>query len=235
MMKIGNVSLNNPPNVAVVITDQEENQEIASWGADVLEVRVDQFESLELASVEKNLSTRKALGLPMILTLRNDPAEGGTVEIAEEKKLEIFQAVISLVDAVDIELSSPLVSQVVDLAKQNQKTVIVSSHNFKTTPSAEALEALFQDAVSRGADIVKIAAQANTRDDVNTLMLFTVKHKSDQVITMSLGELGSLSRLTFPSVGSLLTYAYVRQATAPGQIPFNILQEDLRRYYPEYK
>lgn len=111
---------------------------------------------------------------------------------------------------------------------------IVSSHNFKGAPRHAELEKVFKNALEKGAGIVKIAAKADSLDDVNRLMQFTARHKKHNVITMSLGSIGSISRLTFPSAGSLLTYSYAGRPSAPGQIPLDVLQEHLRLYYPEY-
>ncbi|MCK5580087.1 MAG: type I 3-dehydroquinate dehydratase [Candidatus Omnitrophica bacterium] len=234
MIKLGNVSLDSTPRVAVVITDKETNEALQPLHVDVLEIRVDQFENLEIDYIKANISARRETGISLILTVRNDRLEGGTADISDEKKLEIFQNAISLVDAVDVELKSPVVSDVVELAKKNQKIVIVSSHDFENTPDEIALENIFKEAVKKGADIVKMATKANTADDVNRLMAFTLKHKEDNVITMSVGPIGSISRLSFFGVGSLLTYSYVTQPSAPGQVSLAMLQDDLRRYYPKY-
>lgn len=234
MIKLGNTSLNSIPKIAVAIKGEVTNKTIKSLHVDVLELRVDQFADLNIEYIEDNIREWKDSGPALILTVRNSESEGGKSDISDDKKLEIFQAVTPLVDAIDIELRSPIISEVIDFAKKNKKLVIVSSHNFNDTPEAAILEGVLQEALKKGADIVKIAAQANSIEDVNQLMMFTLKHKDDNVITMSLGSIGSISRLTFPSVGSLLTYSYVGQPSAPGQIPLERLQQDLRLYYPKY-
>ena len=147
----------------------------------------------------------------------------------------MFQSVISLVAAVDIEAGSALFAPVVSLAKKHKKIAIASTHNFKFTPEHKDLERNFQHARRKGADIVKIAAQANSFADVNRLLQFTIKHKNDHLITMSLGNTGSISRVLFPLAGSLLTYSYLDQPFAPGQLPVHILQEQLCLYSPSYR
>ena len=234
MIKLGNTSFNGIPKIAVAIKDEVTNETIKSLHVDVLELRVDQYANLDIEYIVNNVRERKDSGPALILTVRNTESEGGKSGISDDKKLEIFQAVTPLVDAIDIELSSPIVSEVIDLAKKNNKLVIVSSHNFTNTPEVSVLEDVLKDAIKKGADIVKVATQANSIEDVNQLMMFTLKHKDSNVITMSLGSVGSISRLTFPSVGSLLTYSYIGQPLAPGQIPLERLQKDLRLYYPKY-
>lgn len=234
MIKLGTTSLNSAPRIAVAITDKESNETLMSLHIDVLEVRIDRFENLELDYIKNNILERKNTKIPLILTIRNDKAEGGKSKILDETKLSIFEGITPIVDAIDIELSSLVISKVIKIAKKYKKTVIVSSHNLKETPKENILESILKKAIAKGADIVKIAARANSLDDVNKLMQFTLKHKKDNVITMALGSIGSISRLTFPSVGSLLTYSHLTQPSAPGQLPLDILQRHLRLYYPSY-
>lgn len=234
MIKLGNTSLNGTPMIAVTITDQENNETLMSSHIDVLEVRIDQFENLKSDYIKNNILERKNTKIPLILTIRNDKSEGGKSKISDKVKLSIFEGITPIVDAIDIELSSLVISKVIKIAKKHKKTVIVSSHNLKETPKENILESILKRAIARGANIVKIAAWANSSDDVNQLMQFTLKHKKDNVITMSLGNIGSISRLTFPSVGSLLTYSHLAKPFAPGQLPLDILQQHLRLYYPSY-
>ncbi len=234
MIKIGNTTFHNIPRIALVISDKENNEAIKTLRVDILEIRVDQFERFEMDYIRDSVLERKKTGLPLILTVRNAASEGGRSNIPDGDKLKIFQALAGEVDALDIELKSPLLSEVVHLAKENDKRVIVSSHNFKSTPKCPVAEKIFKEAMEKGADIVKIAAQADSMNDVNKLMKFTLKHKNDNIITISLGDMGSLSRLMFPAAGSLLTYSYMDKPSAPGQVPLKVLQEDLRRYYPAY-
>jgi 3-dehydroquinate dehydratase-1 len=234
MTTLGKMLLNSTPRVAVVITDKESNKNIQSLCVDVLEVRVDKFQSCDIDHIKGNILKRKKIGVPLILTIRNAKEEGGISHISDSVKLRIFESAAPLVDAIDIELNSLIISKVIKLAKKNKNLIIVSSHNFKDTPRDAELEKIFKNARKKGADIVKIATKANSLDDVNRLMQFTARHKKHHVITMSLGNIGSISRLTFPSAGSLLTYSYVGQPSAPGQIPLDVLQKHLRLYYPEY-
>ena len=65
-------------------------------------------------------------------------------------------------------------------------------------------------------------------------MRFTIDNKSKNIITISLGDIGSISRLVFPALGSLITYAYLNKPSGPGQRPLDELCEHLRTYYPRY-
>ena len=235
MIHLGTVLLNHLPRIAVTITDQETNKQLTSLGVDVLEVRADRLKEFHPDDVRKNILHRKKTGLPIILTVRNQKAEGGKGNISDKRKMEIFQSGIPIVEAVDIELSSFVLPPVVSLAKKHKKIILVSLHNFQFTPPAIDLEKKFQNARKKGADIVKMALQANSFDDVHRLLEFTLKHKDDHLITMSLGTTGKISRVLFPLAGSLLTYSYLDCPFAPGQLPAKILQEQLCLYSPSYK
>ena len=223
------------PHIVVAITDQETNDSITCLHIDAIEIRIDKFNNFDADYIKNNIERRKKTKIPIILTIRNLKSEGGDEKISDDLKLKIFQSGISMVDALDVELSFPLLSDVVRLAKKYKKTIIVSTHNFKSTPNSVDLEKFFKNAKKKGADIVKIAAHANSIDDMNRLLQFTLKHKNDSIITMSLGNLGSISRLLFPLAGSLLTYSCILAPCAPGQLPAKLLADHLRIYSPRYK
>jgi 3-dehydroquinate dehydratase-1 len=63
------------------------------------------------------------------------------------------------------------------------------------------------------------------------LLQFTAERK-EPLVTLSMGEIGMLSRVAAPLFGSLFTYTFVGEAVAPGQLPFGELVAEMRRYYP---
>jgi len=147
--------------------------------------------------------------------------------------LRIFKKSVSLVDAVDIELKSPIISEVVKIAKKDKRLIIVSWHNFKLTPGDRQLRDILNSALKKGAQVVKIAVRARKADDVNRLMKFTMRNRASNLITISLGKAGSISRLLFPMAGSLITYAYITKPSGPGQTPLKDLRRHLRMHYPQ--
>lgn len=233
MIKIGKTELGKIPRIAVAIADRENSKLIKSLFLDVLEIRVDQFKNTDPVYVKNVIKKRKKIGVPLILTVRSKE-EGGQRDISNKLKLSIFKDNISLVDAVDIELKSPVLSEVVKNARKNKKKVIISWHNFKMTPSDKTLKDVLNKAKRSGAHLVKIAAKANKIKDFNRLMKFTIENKSKNIITISLGGIGSLSRLVFPGLGSLITYAYISKPSGLGQISLDELRDHLRVYYPQY-
>lgn len=233
MIKIGKIELGKIPRIAIAIADREDNKLIKSSFVDILEIRVDEFKKVDPVYIRNIVKTRRKIGAPLILTIRSKE-EGGQKDISNELKLCIFKECIPLVDAVDIELRSPIVSEVIKIAKKNKKVVIVSWHNFKMTPNDKMLKGILDKAKRSGAGLVKIAVKANKAEDLNRLMRFTIENKSRNIITISLGERGSISRLTFPGFGSLITYAYINRPSGLGQRALGELREHLRAYYPKY-
>ncbi len=233
MIRIGKVELGKIPRIAVAVTDTEDVKAINSCYVALLEIRIDQFKKLNPDYIRNIILNRKKAGLPLILTVRSKE-EGGQKNISAPSKLNIFRENISLVDAVDIELKSPVLSEVVRLAKKNKKTVIISWHNFISTPNVQFLNNILVKAKKNGADIVKIAAKANKSEDIVRLAKWTSANKNKNLITISLGALGGMSRLIFPKFGSLITYSYITKPSGTRQIPLEKLQEHLRLYYPKY-
>ena len=215
--------------IALVITDQETNAQIKSLGVGLLEMRVDLFKKLDPAYVIDQIKHRKRLKIPLLLTLRNQKKEGATKVFSDEKKLQIISAALPLVDMIDIELSSPLLKQVLLLARKLKKKVIVSSHHLNSMP--HDLESIFKKSLSTRADIIKIAAKAQTFNDVMTMLNFTHRHRQYPIITMSLGPIGAISRLILPAAGSRYTYTFLNKPTASGQVDVMTLKSHFKVYY----
>lgn len=196
---------------------------------DIAELRVDLFSSSEKEYVFKEL--RKFKGIPTLATIRSKK-EGGQWQRTESARLALLKAVLPLVDAVDIELSSAgILKEVIQEARRLKKIAIVSYHNFKTTPTLDSLKKILKKAKAAGADVVKIAAMANSRKDMRTLAEFTLSHADQKLITLSMGKEGAISRILFPALGSLLTFAHAGHSTAPGQWDLKTTSFFIRKLY----
>lgn len=196
----------------------------------MLELRVDLFKRLEAAYVLAQIKKRKALKVPLLLTLRSQKREGAVKEISEAIKLRIMTAAMPRVDMVDIELGSPLLKEVVLMARRQGKKVIVSSHDLNGMP--RDLESILKKSLSAGADLVKIAGRAASFNDVLDMLTFTHAHRKHGLITMCLGKAGAVSRLVLPAAGSRYTYTFLEKPTAEGQVDVLTLKSHLKVYYP---
>lgn len=233
-MHIGHIRLGDIPRVAVSISDQESLSILKDIKADVWELRADLMKQVTIEVIHARVRDLQSTGIPVLLAVRNDAQEGAQKALSDEDKWMIFEALMTQVDAIDIEWRSPLCARVVALARAHDKTVVVSWHNFQQMPDREGLEDVWNQAKAAGGDIIKIAAQAQNKEEVRRLMAFTADHQNEGLITMALGAQGRISRLVYFTVGSLMTYSFIHQSTAPGQIPFDQLQQDLIRYFPAY-
>ena len=82
-----------------------------------------------------------------------------------------------------------------------------------------------------GADLPKLAVMPRCHTDVLELLAATAEmadhHPETPVITMSMGALGAVSRLAGETFGSAMTFANPGQASAPGQVSLDIVNEVL--------
>ena len=114
--------------------------------------------------------------------------------------------------------------------------MILSYHNFEATPDPDyIIDTLFQ-AREMGADIAKVAVMPHDFENVLTLMQATLMSRKNGLkipaIAISMGALGSLTRLAGKLFGSDITFASSETPSAPGQIPTRLLQHDHLASFP---
>ncbi|SFV64991.1 3-dehydroquinate dehydratase I  len=219
-----NTEQHNKPIIASSFVETEKNdlQKYFKNGVDIAEIRIDKFSSFEQEYVLNALDS--FIDVPTIATIRSPKEdENSDWNKSESERLKLFEKVIEKVDAVDIEYRAGIVCEVISEVRKNHKTSIVSFHNFEETPSFVFLDEVVVKAKSLGADIVKIATQVNNDNDLKTLTKLLLEHKN--LIVIGMGEKGVISRIAFPFLGSLLTFAYAGKSTASGQLNY---QETLK-------
>ena len=172
--------------------------------------------------------------LPTIATIRIGK-EGGSWRGSQSERLELFRAVVPYVDAIDIELAaSEILPDVVDVSHSAGKLVVISYHDIETTPDQYTLEHIVEDSERAGADIVKIATHVKGREDVRSLTQLLISNPERKLVVVGMGGEGLVTRLFFPLLGSLMTFAYIGQQTAPGQLPFEKMYGLMRLFSPAY-
>lgn len=197
---------------------------------DIAEIRVDLFSSPSPALALKEI--KKFTRVPVLATIRSKK-EGGRWKGSETARLALYQKIIPKVQAVDIELSSSKINKkVIASARKAKKSVIVSFHDFKKTPPLKSLYAILNQAKALGADMVKIAAFIQKPADLQTLAEFTLANSWQKIIVIGMGEKGSVSRVAFPCFGSLLTFAHLGEASAPGQLDLAATVKLLKKLQP---
>ncbi len=229
---IGNLRLDSRPMIAAALSDKDLAllRSADMKVIDLIELRVDLFKSCSVDYACGVFSrVKKRFQRPVICTIRTRP-EGGAWSEDEDTRYALFEALVPLADVVDIEIRSKLFEYVIELSHGFKKPVIASYHNLKLTPANAYLLRLLSKAGRASADITKLALKANGMDDVARLACFTNEHRHGNLITMSLGDKGKLSRLINPFFGSLVTYGYVGKPKADGQMHVRQLAEQLKMY-----
>ncbi len=208
----------NDMKIAIPLSDEnfEEYLEIASnEGADIIEIRVDLFENRDPEFIKEKIESVHKKGLETILTIRSEREGGKRVEGREK----LFGYLSPLSDYTDIELSSTnLLGFVRQIVKSSGKKLIVSLHDFKSTPPGWLIGEYLREMYRWGADIAKIAVTPQTGEDVARLLCFS-RRVSGKKIIIAMGDKGKVTRVAGYIFDSVITYSFVGRATAPGQIP----------------
>ena len=94
------------------------------------------------------------------------------------------------------------------------------------------IKMLLEEMYIGGANIVKLAVMPKKKQDVLDVLAvtseFQEENPSTPVITMSMGDMGVISRLCGESFGSCVTFAAHKQASAPGQMALEDVSEILQ-------
>ncbi len=178
-------------------------------GADLLELRIDFIENSDPDDV-KNLI--KEIDFPLIATNRRRE-ENGFFEGSESDRIEILLEAAKVAEIVDIELGTELdhLNKIV----KNSKLSIVSYHDFEKTPDEDFLLEIVDKELELG-DIAKFAVMPKTMAD--TLVVLNVLSKVENTVAISMGDIGSYTRVVAPLFGSPLTFASYENSSAPGQL-----------------
>ena len=236
-LSIGRVQLGPVPRVVLCATDARGGRLPPRCTPDLIEARVDLFKQHTPEYVQNILRTLRRSGYPIIATIRQ-ATEGGRWHGSNRDRECLFKAVLPLVDAVDVELSSrTLASRVIEAAHAEGRPVIVSAHDLDRTPPATTLARRIRAARRLGADVVKLAAHAQDVEDLATLLRVLLSHPRVPLVLLAMGPVGTMSRILFAAAGSLLTYAFAEgdAPVAPGQLPIQELQAELARYCRPYR
>ncbi|MFW6499790.1 type I 3-dehydroquinate dehydratase [Acinetobacter baumannii] len=209
--------------------------------ADLAEFRID---LLSFASDTKQVialghELKKILGnKPMIATIRTKN-EGGQLEISDADYSKTYQAYLKnpFMDWLDVEMfrDQKVVSEIVQKAHQKKVLVVMSNHDFQKTPSQDEIEKRLLKQDQMGADVLKIAVMPKSKQDVFTLMNATLKvsqQTTKPLLTMSMGQLGTISRVATANMGGSYSFGMIGQASAPGQIDVTKLKQILQTVQP---
>lgn len=206
----------------------------AALKPDLIEWRADFFRDqsperlVEAASLLRGIAADAAI----IFTLRAK-GEGGAQKIAPAtRRLSIDRVLRSTaIDIVDLELANEpeFLDALMPVARDCGVRVLLAMHDFESTPRSDVLRGLIRAMRDRGASIAKLAVMPRSEEDVLRLLEVTLRARREfpdlPLCTMSMGRLGSVTRVAGFLYGSDMAFAVGKEASAPGQIPI----EDARR------
>lgn len=222
------------PLVCVPVVETEESriyQEaefVARQGAEALEWRMDWFAHAEQWEyVDRALRRLQEIcGDIILLCTFRSKSQGGKRDISQDMYLGLLQRVAEsgradLLDVETPELSEP--SAVIGMLRKAGQKVVSSSHYFSHTPKTEDMLQELGAMKQWGADIGKLAVMPHSPLDVLRLLEATAQIKEENpgypLITMAMGGLGVISRISGQVFGSCMTFASVGKPSAPGQLP----------------
>ncbi len=214
-VSIGETSQERALAAAETITEQ----------ADVIEVRLDCLEEQDVTSFVDTLAK------PLLFTNRPD-WEGGNFKGEEGERLSSLVDAISKGAAyVDLEYRAPKTSlkELTSHLEHASTRLILSWHDFETTPMRDELLEIMVGMHKNGADIGKIVTTAHSPQDV--LRVLRLQEDAARIdfplIAFCMGKAGIISRLATLELGGYMTYcsADEENATAPGQVSVGALRE----------
>ena len=230
------------PLVCVSVMDTKKDDIVAEvkrlvdCQAEMIEWRVDAYEGVESPN-----AVREVLGeiAPLVkdtvfvFTFRSKE-QGGLRSLNSDKVYDLHQiaAESKMVDFIDVEYfyTENADAEIYELQKMRTR-VITSHHDFHETPSADVLFMLLEQMKHSNPDIVKLALMPQNAEDVLRLLNetnhFRKRYPDQPLITMSMGKLGMISRISGEVFGSCVTFGAGKNASAPGQMPMDKLEEIL--------
>lgn len=160
----------------------------------------------------------KFAGRELVFTLRTR-SEGGEIDLSPEEYIHLIKEVAQFYqpDYIDFEYYSykDVFEEMLDFPN-----LVLSYHNFQETP--ENMMEILSELTILNPKLVKVAVMAHTEQDVLDLMNYTRGFKTlnpeQEYVTISMGKVGKVSRITADVTGSSWSFASLDEVSAPGQI-----------------
>ncbi|CJO64018.1 type I 3-dehydroquinate dehydratase [Streptococcus pneumoniae] len=185
--------------------------------ADIIEWRADYLPKEAILQVAPAIFEKFA-GRELVFTLRTR-SEGGEIDLSPEEYIHLIKEVAQFYqpDYIDFEYYSykDVFEEMLDFPN-----LVLSYHNFQETP--ENMMEILSELTILNPKLVKVAVMAHTEQDVLDLMNYTRGFKTlnpeQEYVTISMGKVGKVSRITADVTGSSWSFASLDEASAPGQI-----------------
>lgn len=231
------------PKIIVPIVGQTQEEilrdakSIVEIGAELIEWRADFYNEVQIEQkIKETLHVLRLIigNIPLIFTIRTD-AEGGKLSISGSDYADLLKFIAGTgeADIIDVELfkkGTKVKELVLDIHALGA-LVIMSNHDFHKTPEKAEIIKRLSKMQELGADLPKIAVMPNSSADVLALLSATeemaAKYANRPLVTMSMGGLGSISRVSGEIFGSSMTFGSAGKSSAPGQISVSELKQCL--------
>ena len=192
--------------------------------ADIIEWRADFLAKEAILQVAPAVFEKFA-GRELLFTLRTR-SEGGEIDLSSEEYVQIIKDVTQLYqpDYVDFEYYThkDVFDQMLDFPN-----LVLSYHNFQEPP--DNMMEILSELTSLTPKVVKVSVMAHTEQDVLDLMNYTRGFKTlnpeQDYVTISMGKIGKVSRITSDVTGSSWSFASLDEASAPGQISLSSMKK----------
>jgi 3-dehydroquinate dehydratase-1 len=216
----------------------EEAKYLLTIDCDLVEWRVDFFEQVADFQATADLAKKIAAILtekPLLVTFRTKK-EGGEIEFSDDQYFGLYETIVanSAADLIDVELfmDDARVQQLITLAHEKGIKIVMCNHDFDKTPEQAEIVARLRKMQEKNADVCKIAVMPQSSSDVLTLLAATnemhTQYADRPIVTMSMGQLGMVSRMCGEVFGSAMTFGAAKKASAPGQVPVEELRSVLK-------
>lgn len=235
---------NNQAKVCVPVmgkTTEEVLQQLKSvveMEPDIIEWRGDFFETdnneeyLNVLKQMKNVNEN----IPIIFTIRTD-SEGGNKKIGWNEYCDLCLFIAEKgkefnVEFVDVEVfKDDKANELINSLHEKGMDVIGSNHHFDKTPDKEQMVEILSTIEKSGADVCKLAVMPRDKKDVEVLI--EASKEADEkiktpIITMSMGELGAVTRVIPKITKTSVTFAAGVSASAPGQPGIKVVRKLLQ-------
>lgn len=235
-LRIGGIEIGAVPRVVGAISSPLTVDRVASGfrpACDIAEFRVDLF-GVDTPDWLLRARELEADGIPVLLTLRHR-REGGHWFRSDEERELVYRQTLPYLSALDVEIRSSCFAELAAQAHAHGRTMIGSFHDFDGMPAKADLLATIDQGRAKGADIVKIAALAREEGDLAVLESLRAERRDVPLCLLGMGPHGAVSRVRLAQAGSCLTYGYVDEANAPGQVSSAELQAKLAEVIPAYR
>ena len=235
--------------VPIIETTKEEiisrTRDLVDMDVEMLEWRADFYE--DLGDIEKVKSLLEILRdltkqTVFLVTVRSK-AQGGNCDFSPQEisNLLVSMSGVHSADFIDVEFFTfEHPERLIKKLQERGALVITSHHDFEETPEVGVMSTLLEQMKDGDADIVKLAVMPNCVSDVLALLQVTddfhKENKNIPIVTMSMGSLGMITRISGEIFGSCITFGSFGKNSAPGQMPREELERVLsfiHKYYGE--